>query len=268
VTAIKEVIKTQYGEFARNVMARGGPLCAASDCGQPIAASLYEASQMRALPEPAVRASLGCGNPVLLAKLKPGEIALDLGSGGGIDVLLAARAVGPTGKVYGLDITDDMLALARANQTAAAVDNVEFLKGAMENIPLPANSVDVIISNCVVNLSDNKDRVFAEAFRVLKPGGRFNVLDVVTHGPIAAELRRNLLLWAGCIAGALDDTDYAARLRQVGFVNVEIEPTAICKLDDARDFLEAKGVHTPSLGPRMRGKLLSAFVRAEKPVSA
>ena len=217
---------------------------------------------MRELPERAVRASLGCGNPVLLAKLNPGEIVLDLGSGGGIDVLLSARAVGPAGKVYGLDMTDEMLALARANQAAARVENVDFLKGEIEDIPLPANSVDVIISNCLVNLSDNKVRALQEAFRVLKPGGRFNVSDVVTHGPMAPELKQNLLLWAGCIAGALEDTEYVAQLREIGFVNVEIEPTTIYKLDGARSFLEAQGIDVTSIGPRMRGVLLSAFVRA------
>lgn len=236
------------------------------DGDEPIASRLYDASQLRALPDEAVRASLGCGNPVMLAKLKPSEIVLDLGSGGGIDVLLSARAVGPAGKVYGLDMTDDMLALARANQAASGLQNVEFLKGEIEDIPMPANSVDVIISNCVVNLSDNKDRALREAFRVLKPGGQFNVSDVVTHGPMAPRLRRNLLLWAGCIAGALEDTEYAARLRQTGFVNVEIEPTTIYNLDDARSFLEAQGIRPTSIGRRVRGKLLSAFVRAEKPM--
>jgi arsenite methyltransferase len=235
------------------------------DGREPIASRLYEASQMRALPEQAVRASLGCGNPVMFAKLRPGEIVLDLGSGGGIDVLLSARAVGPTGNVYGLDMNDDMLALACANQAAAGLDNVEFLKGEIEDIPLPANSVDVVISNCVVNLSENKIRALRESFRVLKPGGRFNVSDVVTHGPMAPEVRRNLLLWAGCIAGALDDTEYAAHLRQIGFINVEIAPTTIYKLGDARSFLEAQGVDMGSIGARMQGKLLSAFVHAEKP---
>jgi len=236
------------------------------DGDEPIASRLYDASQLRALPGDAIRASLGCGNPVMLAKLKLSEIVLDLGSGGGIDVLLSARAVGPAGRVYGLHMTDDMLALARANQAASGLQNVEFLKGEIEDIPLPANSVDVIISNCVVNLSDNKDRALREAFRVLKPGGRFNVSDVVTHGPMAPRLRRNLLLWAGCIAGALEDTEYAARLRQTGFVNVEIEPTTIYNLDDARSFLEAQGIGSTSIGRRVRGKLLSAFVRAEKPM--
>jgi ubiquinone/menaquinone biosynthesis C-methylase UbiE len=221
---------------------------------------------MRALPEGAVLASLGCGNPVVLAKLKPGEIVLDLGCGGGIDVLLSARAVGPTGKVYGLDMTDDMLVLARANQRAAGLNTVEFLKGEIENIPLPANSVDVIISNCVVNLSISKDRVLQEAFRVLKPGGRFNVSDVVTHGPIEPELRESLLLRAGCIAGALEDAEYSAKLRLAGFVNVEIEPTTIYKLEDARSFLETQGIDADAIGRKMRGKLLSAFVRAEKPM--
>lgn len=233
---------------------------------QPIAARLYDASQMRALPEAAVLAALGCGNPVALAKLKPGEIVLDLGCGGGIDVLLSARAVGPTGKVYGLDMTDAMLALARANQRAAGLDNVEFLKGEIESIPLPANSVDVVISNCVVNLSHNKDRVLQEAFRVLRPGGRFNVADVVTHGPIAPQLRRTLLAWAGCIAGALDDAEYSAKLGQVGFVNIEIDPTTVYKLDDARSFLASQGIDADAVGRNMRGKLASAFVRAEKPL--
>jgi ubiquinone/menaquinone biosynthesis C-methylase UbiE len=213
----------------------------------------------------AVKASLGCGNPTALAELKPGETVLDLGSGGGIDVLLSARRVGPTGKAYGLDMTDDMLALARENQKKAGVDNVEFLKGEIENIPLPDNSVDVIISNCVINLSADKDRVLREAFRVLKPGGRFAVSDVIVRGEVPEEIRKSMLLWVGCIAGALKDYDYVAKLTKAGFESIDIEPTRVYNIDDARAFLSTEGVDVDAIASQVEGKFISAFVRAKKP---
>ena len=212
-----------------------------------------------------MQASLGCGNPTLLAQLNPGETVLDLGSGGGIDVLLSARRVGPSGKAYGLDMTDEMLALARRNQSRAAVENVEFLKGEIENIPLPDNSVDVIISNCVINLSADKDQVLREAFRVLKPGGRFAVSDVVLRGAVPPELRRNMELWAGCIAGALEDSEYAARLAGAGFAAIEMEPTRVYGIADARQFLAGQGVDVEAIAPQVEGKFMSAFIRARKP---
>jgi arsenite methyltransferase len=212
-----------------------------------------------------LQASLGCGNPTALAQLNAGEIVLDLGSGGGIDVLLSARRVGPTGKAYGLDMTDEMLALARENQRKAGVDNVEFLKGEIENIPLPDNSVDVIISNCVINLSADKDQVLREAFRVLKPGGRFAVSDVVVHGDVPPEVRESVLLWVGCIAGALQDTEYSAKLAAAGFEAIEIEPTRVYKVEDARAFLTAKGLDVDALASQVDGKFMSAFIRARKP---
>src|SRR3954471_24863200 len=222
--SIREVVKEKYGEAARRVVAGvGNSCCGGAACGtdiDPITRDLYDASQTSILPEQAVKASLGCGNPTALAQLNPGEIVLDLGSGGGIDVLLSARRVGPTGKAYGLDMTDDMLALANANKAKAGVENVEFLKGQIESIPLPDNSVDVIISNCVINLSANKDRVLAEAFRVLKPGGRFAVSDVVTRGSVPDEVRKSMLLWVGCIAGALEENAYLAKLKNAGFVDM------------------------------------------------
>jgi len=217
------------------------------------------------LPDTAVSASLGCGNPTALAELRPGESVLDLGSGGGIDVLLSARRVGPTGKAYGLDMTDEMLALARENQRKAGADNVEFLKGEIEAIPLPDNSVDVIISNCVINLSGDKDRVLREAFRVLKPGGRFAVSDVVTRGDLPEQFRRNMLLWVGCIAGALDETDYRAKLEATGFEAVGVEPTRIYRVDDAREFLSDKDIDVEAMAAAVDGKVMSAFVRAVKP---
>jgi ubiquinone/menaquinone biosynthesis C-methylase UbiE len=217
------------------------------------------------LPEKAVKASLGCGNPTALASLNPGETVLDLGSGGGIDVLLSARRVGPTGKAYGLDMTDDMLALAEENKRKAGVQNVEFLKGEIENIPLPDNSVDVIISNCVINLSANKDRVLREAFRVLKPGGRFAVSDVVTRGEILPEIRKNVLLWVGCVAGALDEVEYQDKLKAAGFEKIDLEPTRVYRAEDARDFLAGEGVDVDAIAPQVDGKFLSAFIRAAKP---
>jgi ubiquinone/menaquinone biosynthesis C-methylase UbiE len=216
------------------------------------------------LPEEAVKASLGCGNPTALASLNPGETVLDLGSGGGIDVLLSARRVGPTGKAYGLDMTDDMLALAEENKRKAGVQNVEFLKGEIESIPLPDNSVDVIISNCVINLSANKDRVLREAFRVLKPGGRFAVSDVVTRGEILPEIRKSVLLWVGCVAGALDEVEYQKKLRAAGFEQIDLEPTRVYRAEDARDFLAGEGMDVDAIAPRVDGKFLSAFIRAVK----
>ncbi len=220
---------------------------------------------MNQLPEAAVLASLGCGNPTALAELKPGEIVLDLGSGGGIDVLLSARRVGPSGKAYGLDMTDEMLALARENQSKAGVENVEFLKGEMEDIPLPDSSVDIVISNCVINLSADKDRVISEAFRVLKPGGRFAVSDVVVRGDVPPEVRHNVELWVGCIAGAMQETEYVERLSRAGFVDISVEPTRIYDIEDARDFLTASGIDVDAMAHEVDGKFMSAFVRARRP---
>ena len=266
---LKEVVKEKYGQAALRVRSGGSSCCGAAPSSalscDPITSNLYTASQTGHLPEEAVLASLGCGNPTALAQLNPGETVLDLGSGGGIDVLLSARRVGPTGKAYGLDMTDEMLALANENKRKAGAQNVEFLKGEMENIPLSDNSVDVIISNCVINLSADKDRVLREAFRVLKPGGRFAVSDVVTRGEIAPEIRKSVLLWVGCIAGALEENDYRAKLTAAGFENVEVEPTRIYKVDDAREFLTSAGIDADALAPQVDGKFLSAFVRAVKP---
>jgi SAM-dependent methyltransferase len=234
----------------------------------PITSGLYEDSQKGQIPEEAVLASLGCGNPTALAELKEGEIVLDLGSGGGIDVLLSAKRVGPTGKAFGLDMTDEMLALARANQAKAGVTNVEFLKGEIENIPLPDASVDVIISNCVINLSADKDRVLREAFRVLKPGGRFAVSDVVTREAVPDEVRKHVLLWVGCIAGALQDTDYRAKLASAGFQSIDIEPTRVYDIEDARQFLTTAGINVDAIAPQVAGKFRSAFVRASKPAKS
>lgn len=263
---IKEVVRERYAEIARNVRAPASSCCydgEAGSCG--ISANLYADDETKSLPEAAVLASLGCGNPTALAELREGETVLDLGSGGGIDVLLSARRVGPTGKAYGLDMTDDMLALARENQRKAGAQNVEFLKGEIENIPLPDNSVDVIISNCVINLSGDKDRVLREAFRVLKPGGRFAVSDVVTRGTVPEELRRDILLWAGCIAGALEEDDYRMKLAAAGFEAIGIEPTRIYHVDDAREFLTGKGLNVDAIAPAVDGKFMGAFVRATKP---
>jgi arsenite methyltransferase len=269
---IKEVVKEKYGEAARRVTnGASNGCCGASPaldgCCDPITSNLYDASQTGALPEAAVLASLGCGNPTALAQLNAGETVLDLGSGGGIDVLLSARRVGPTGKAYGLDMTDDMLALARENQRKAGVENVEFLKGEIEHIPLPDNSVDVVISNCVINLSANKDRVLSEAFRVLKPGGRFAVSDVVTRGDVPAEVRQNMLLWVGCIAGALGDDEYTGKLGQAGFENVSIEATRVYSVEDARSFLSGQGIDVDAMAAQVEGKFMSAFIRATKPAS-
>jgi arsenite methyltransferase len=270
--SVKEIVQEKYGEAARRVTAGAGSSCcgASACCGtdvDPITSGLYDEAQKSGLPQEAVLASLGCGNPTALAELKPGETVLDLGSGGGIDVLLSARRVGPTGKAYGLDMTDDMLALARANQRKAGVENVEFLKGEIESIPLPDNSVDVIISNCVINLSGDKDRVFREAFRVLKPGGRFAVSDVVVRGDVPDEVRKHMLLWVGCIAGALKDSDYIGRLAKAGFDNIDIEPTRVYSAEDARTFLTTEGIDVDAIAPQVEGKFMSAFVRATKPAS-
>jgi len=268
---LTKLVQEKYGEAARRVGAGGSSCCGASPsadgCCDPITSNLYDADQIGAIPEAAALASLGCGNPTALAALHAGETVLDLGSGGGIDVLLSARRVGPTGKAYGLDMTDDMLALARENQRKAGVTNVEFLRGEIEHIPLPDTSVDVIISNCVINLSADKDQVLREAFRVLKPGGRFAVSDVVTRGEVPAEVRKNMLLWVGCIAGALDDTDYVEKLTRAGFANVEIEPTRVYSIEDARTFLSGQGVDVDAMAPHVEGKFMSAFVRATKPAS-
>jgi arsenite methyltransferase len=266
---IKEVVKEKYGQAALRVQTGGSSCCGASaaldGCCDPITSNLYDAAQTGALPEEAVLASLGCGNPTALANLNPGETVLDLGSGGGIDVLLSARRVGPTGKAYGLDMTDEMLALARENQRKAGVENVEFLKGEIEHIPLPDNSVDVIISNCVINLSGDKDRVMREAFRVLKPGGRFAVSDVVTRGEVPTEIRQSILLWVGCIAGALQDSEYTAKLAKAGFADIDIEPTRVYSIEDARAFFSDQGIDVDAIAPAVEGKFMSAFIRAVKP---
>jgi arsenite methyltransferase len=269
-TNIKEVVKEKYGEAALRVMEGAGSSCcgASACCGtdvDPITSHLYDDAQANQIPEEALKASLGCGNPTALAALCPGETVLDLGSGGGIDVLLSARRVGPTGKAYGLDMTDEMLALARENQKKAGVENVKFLKGEIESIPLPDNSVDVIISNCVINLSADKNRVLREAFRVLKPGGRFAVSDVVTRGGMLPEIRERVLLWVGCIAGALEENEYRSRLAAAGFENIDIEPTRIYRIADAQTFLSGQGIDVDSIAPQIDGKFMSAFVRATKP---
>jgi arsenite methyltransferase len=272
--SITNLVQEKYGEAARKVAAGKGNACCGSSpsscCsgGDPITSDLYNELQKSELPEKAVLASLGCGNPTALAELKPGETVLDLGSGGGIDVLLSARRVSPGGKAYGLDMTDDMLALARANQQKAGVENVEFLKGQIESIPLPDNSVDVIISNCVINLSADKDSVLREAFRVLKPGGRFAVSDVVTRGEVPAEVRKNMLLWVGCVAGALEEKEYRAKLEAAGFENVGIEPTRVYRAEDALSFLKDKGIDAEAIGPQVDGKFMSAFIRGKKPCCA
>jgi SAM-dependent methyltransferase len=269
VDDLKEAVKEKYGAAARRA-AEGSTSagCCGTSCGcDPITSDLYDATQIGTLPVEAVIASLGCGNPTALAELNPGETVLDLGSGGGIDVLLSARRVGPAGKAYGLDMTDDMLALARKNQAAAGVENVEFLKGEIEQIPLPDNSVDVIISNCVINLSADKDRVLAEAFRVLKPGGRFAVSDIVVRGhDVPADVRRNMELWIGCVAGALEEDDYRAKLTRAGFAEIDVEPTRIYRAEDAKAFLDQGGLD-PALVSQVDGRFMSAFVRARKPVA-
>src|SRR5262252_451256 len=269
-TDIKEVVREKYGQAALLVKSGGSTCCGTAPAASgvscdPIISNLYDSSQASQIPEEAMLASLGCGNPTLLAQLNPAEVVLDLGSGGGIDVLLSARRVGPTGKVYGLDMTDEMLALANENKRKAGAENVEFLKGEIENIPLPDNSVDVIISNCVINLSADKDRVLSEAFRVLRPGGRFAVSDVVVRGEVPPEVRQDMLLWVGCIAGALRDDEYRNKLTSAGFQSITIEPTRVYNIDDAREFLSGKGIDVDALAPQVDGKFMSAFVRARKP---
>jgi len=268
---IKDVVKEKYGQAALRVTSGGSSCCGAdAACGtdvDPITSNLYDEKQKQGLPAEAVLASLGCGNPTALAQLKPGEIVLDLGSGGGIDVLLSAKRVGPSGKAYGLDMTDEMLNLARENQKRSGIENVEFLKGEIESIPLPSNSVDVIISNCVINLSADKDKVLKEAFRVLKPGGRFAVSDVVVRGEVPDEVRKHMLLWVGCIAGALKDSDYIAKLAKAAFDAIDIEPTRVYNIEDARTFLTGQGLDVDALIPQVDGKFMSAFVRATKPTA-
>ena len=273
---IKHVVREKYAQIARGVAAGAPSSCCSTSCctgtgepapvtRDPITSDLYRTSELATLPEAAVRASLGCGNPSALAELRPGETVLDLGSGGGIDVLLSAGRVGPAGKAYGLDMTDEMLALARENQRRAGVANVEFLQGEIEHIPLPDASVDVIISNCVINLSADKDQVLREAFRVLKPGGRFAVSDVVTRGAIRPDIRRNVLLWAGCVAGALDEDEYRTKLARCGFRQIDIEPTRVYRYEDAREFLAGQMVDGEGVAREVDGKFISAFVRATKP---
>ena len=269
---LKETVQQKYGEAARAVRtgSKAHCGCGTSSCcdTDPITSNLYDQDQAAAIPEEALLASLGCGNPTALAELKPGETVLDLGSGGGIDVLLSARRVGPTGKAYGLDMTDDMLALARDNQRKAGVTNVEFLKGEIEHIPLPDNSVDVIISNCVINLSADKDQVLAEAFRVLKPGGRFAVSDVVVRGEVPASVRQSMELWVGCVAGALEESQYRLSLAERGFEQVDIEPTRVYRAADARQFLEHAGIEDDRALEEIDGRFMSAFIRARKPAAS
>lgn len=264
----KDVVKEKYGQVALRVTAGGSSCCSTSpalDGCDPITSNLYDPNQITGMPQEAVKASLGCGNPTALALLQPGETVLDLGSGGGMDVFLSAKRVGPAGKAYGLDMTDEMLALARENQRKAGMENVEFLKGELENIPLPDNSVDVIISNCVINLAADKERVLGEAWRVLKPGGRFAVSDIVVRGEVPAEVRRSMELWVGCIAGALEEHDYVWALAKAGFDSIRIEPTRVYSIDDARQFLAAKGIDVDAVAPQVEGKFTSAFIRAVKP---
>ena len=269
--SIQEAVKEKYGAAARQV-AKGKTACCGggaelSGC-DPITRNLYDDAERTGLPADAVAASLGCGNPTALAQLRPGEVVLDLGSGGGIDVLLSAKRVGPTGKAYGLDMTDDMLALARENQKKASAQNVEFLKGAIEEIPLPENTVDVIISNCVINLSGDKDRVLREAFRVLKAGGRLAVSDVVIRGEVPAAVRKSMELWVGCMAGALKESEYRQKLQAAGFESIDVEPTRIYQAEEARDFLTAAGLDADEMAPQIGDKFMSAFIRARKPQSS
>ena len=269
-TDIKEIVKEKYGQAA--LRGKSGSCCGTAgtsgSAGDPITSNLYDAAEVQQVPGEGLEASLGCGNPTALAKLNPGEVVLDLGSGGGIDVLLSAKRVGPTGKAYGLDMTDEMLALANENKRRAGAENAEFLKGEIEHIPLPDSSVDVIISNCVINLSADKDRVFREAFRVLRPGGRLAVSDVVTRGEVDPRIRQNILLWVGCVAGALEESEYRDKLASAGFEQVDVEPTRVYRVADAREFLTDKGLDVDALLPQVDGKFMSAFVRATKSKSA
>lgn len=271
---IKTVVQEKYGAAAKRAASGQscgccgtGPASAIEGC-DPITSNLYGEGEAGSVPEAALRASLGCGNPTALAKLSHGETVLDLGSGGGIDVLLSARRVGPTGKVYGLDMTDEMLALAEENKRKSGLTNVEFLKGEIENIPLPDNSVDVIVSNCVINLSGDKDRVLREAFRVLKPGGRFAISDVVVRGEVPEQIRKSMELWVGCVAGALSDKEYKQKLSSAGFESIEIETTRVYNIEDAQEFLKAAGMDADSVAPNTQDKFISAFVRATKPARA
>jgi len=270
---VKEIVKEKYGNAALRVTSGAGNSCCDQDrsgldgASDPITSNLYNEMEEGEVPDTAIKASLGCGNPTALAELKPGEIVLDLGSGGGIDVLLSARRVGPTGKAFGLDMTDQMLALAEENRRKSGLTNVEFLKGEIESIPLPDDSVDVIISNCVINLSGDKDSVLAQAFRVLKPGGRFAVSDVVVRGHVPDAIKKNMELWAGCVAGALGDDEYVAKLSGAGFENVSIEPTRVYSIEDARGFLSERGLDVDTLVSEVEGKFISAFVRASKPAT-
>lgn len=272
MTDVKETVREKYAEAARRVSGAQEASCCGSEkkcgCGEDGKTQLYDAAQIGTLPEKAVLASLGCGNPTALAELKAGESVLDLGSGGGIDVLLSARRVGPTGKAYGLDMTDEMLALANENKAKSGLTNVEFLKGEIEAIPLPDNSVDVIISNCVINLSGDKDKVLREAFRVLKPGGRFAVSDIVVRGEVPNDIRRNMLLWAGCVSGALSDGEYTAKLEAAGFTAIAIEATEVHKAEKAREWMIESGLDFEAVAPQIEGKFISAFVRATKPADA
>jgi len=267
---LKDIVKAKYGQAALRVTSGGNACCGSApsrgEC-DPITSNLYDAGETAGLPAQAVAASLGCGNPTALAALRPGDIVLDLGSGGGIDVLLSAQRVGPTGKAYGLDMTDEMLALARENQRKAGVENVEFLKGEIEDIPLPDGSVDVIISNCVINLSADKDRVLAEAFRVLKPGGRLAVSDVVVRGEVPPAIRKSVELWIGCVAGALEEQEYREKLTKAGFGAIDLEPTRIYRVEDARELLAGAGLDGDAIASEVDGKFMSAFVRAQKPTS-
>jgi SAM-dependent methyltransferase len=270
---IKSIVQEKYGEAAKRAASGQASACCGSspasaiDGCDPITANLYGENEAGSVPEAALRASLGCGNPIALAKLAPGEIVLDLGSGGGIDVLLSARRVGPKGKAYGLDMTDEMLTLAEENKRKSGLTNVEFLKGEIENIPLPDNSVDVIVSNCVINLSGDKDRVVREAFRVLKPGGRFAISDVVVRGEVPQQIRKSMELWVGCVAGALTDTEYQQKLAAAGFASIDIEPTRIYSMDNAKELLNAAGVDADAVAPQIRDKFISAFIRAQKPAA-
>jgi SAM-dependent methyltransferase len=268
---LTDIVREKYGQAARQVTTGKAACCGSAPSASglscdPITSNLYSLSETASLPEQAVLASLGCGNPTALAELKEGEVVLDLGSGGGIDVLLSARRVGPTGKAYGLDMTDEMLALARDNQSKAGVTNVEFLKGRIEAIPLPDNSVDVILSNCVINLSADKDEVLREAYRVLKPGGRLAVSDVVVAGEVPAPIRESVLLWVGCVAGALSEEEYRSKLAAAGFEGVSVEPTRVYSVADAREFLASAGIDVDAIAPQVEGKIRSAFIRASKPI--
>jgi len=268
---VKEIVREKYGQAARRVQAGEASCCGSApgvaDCCDPITSNLYDGGQAAEVPEGALQASLGCGNPTALAELKPGEVVLDLGAGGGIDVILSARRVGPTGKAYGLDMTDGMLALAEENKRRSGLTNIEFLRGEIEHIPLPSKSVDVIISNCVINLSGDKDRVLREAFRVLKPGGRFAVSDVVVRGEVPAAIRTSMALWVGCIAGALSEADYRSKLQAAGFVDIELEITRVYRAEDASRFLAAAGLDAEAAAKAVDGKVVSAFVRATRPAS-